>query len=112
MPLTPEQQADQDMSERALSKEFDQLRKREGWRAHGVRIGFEKRAAVRHGDKGFPDWFLMRRGRAMGVELKDQDGELSAEQVIWQDLFHLAKMEWYCLRPSDLRLGIIADILR
>lgn len=98
------------MSESALSREFDKLRRRAQWMAHHLRQNVYTRGAVR-AETGFPDWFLARGTRLVAVELKGEGKDLDPPQLIWRDALVRGGVEHYILRPSDLRTGRIAEIL-
>ena len=53
------------------------------------------------GDPGFPDLVLIRGGRILFAELKNNRGVLSTDQMAWRDRLLLAGQEWYCWRPRD-----------
>lgn len=113
---TPEEQADRDMSEANLSREVDRLRKKHRWLGHNTTNNHVARAAIK-GDKGFPDWLLARPPRLLLIELKREGMAADPLQVIWADQLLTARehglaIEYYVLRPSDLRSGLIEDILR
>lgn len=57
-----------------------------------------------HSEAGFPDLFAIhkRTGDRFAAELKTQTGRLSEHQLRWMALFDLARIDWYCWRPSDV----------
>jgi len=59
------------------------------------------RTAVGADGAGFPDLVLVR-DRVVFVELKNEKGRMSLEQLRWQDALQAAGAEWYVWRPDDL----------
>lgn len=57
-----------------------------------------------HSEAGFPDLFCIhkRTGDRFGAELKREGGVLSEHQLRWMALFDLARIDWYCWRPSQI----------
>jgi len=59
------------------------------------------------GGKGYPDLTLARDREVLFMELKQQQGVLSPEQMLWQ----LALPCAYTIRPSDWESGRVAELL-
>ena len=65
-----------------------------GWRCYHV-------LRSKGSEPGYPDWTLVR-DRVIFVELKKQDGQLSAAQREWIDALRDAGAEVHVWRPADL----------
>ena len=113
MALTPEERQDRDMSEAALQKAVLELAKEAGWD-----LRFHVRAGRAHWNlgSGLPDLVLIRVPRLIVAELKRQGKHPEPEQVRWLTAFEKLQQEHgipevYVWRPSDLRTGLIEDVL-
>lgn len=114
---TPEECADEQMSEKTLQGRIIDRAKRRGWRVAHAGRGFV-------GDPdgggqfitpmapGWPDLTLARAGsRLIFMELKRQKGEVDEKQVEWLQLLNECGARAILVRPSDLRLGRVNAIL-
>lgn len=81
----------------ASEKDFQQavidLGKRNAWRHYHT---YDSRRS----QPGFLDLVLVRE-RVVWMELKSEDGELTAEQLAWVDALRAAKQEVYVMKPKD-----------
>src|SRR5262249_48363282 len=68
-----------DVREREFMQAVLQLARRQGWLCYHTHDS-------RRSEAGFPDLCLVRAGRLLLVELKTEDGELSAPQRTWAEL--------------------------
>lgn len=117
--ITPDQCADRRMSERTLQDRVVDRAKRRGWKvAHAGRgiAAFDKEGSpvfVTPMSTGWPDLFMVneRQQRALAIELKREEGELSPEQVEWLQLLNLCGVPAVVIRPSQLRDGTVNAIL-
>jgi VRR-NUC domain len=101
------------MSERELQTAVCELLELFGWRWMHQRPARTRdgwRTAI-SGDAGFPDIVAVRE-RVVWIELKSENGRLSAEQGHWLAELGYAGMEVHCWRPSDWRDGVIEEALR
>jgi VRR-NUC domain len=62
------------------------------------------------GASGFPDVVAVRNDRVLYLELKAEDGRLSAEQAEWLTALALAGADVHCWRPSDWDVAV--EVLR
>lgn len=65
-------------------------------------------------DPGFPDLAMVnpRQGRLLFVEVKGENGRLSAEQRAWLTDLHAAGIEAYSWWPAQWRSGEIERVLK
>jgi len=103
------------MSERELCFAVIEAAKLLGWRvAHFHDSRRDVGGGVLVGDRdaaGFPDLVMVKYERLLFVELKSENGRLSAQQTAWiEELSPLA--ECYVWRPSDWHSGEIEGMLR
>lgn len=66
----------------------------------------------RRSQPGFPDLILVRRDRAIAVELKSGRGKVTAEQQTWLDALASAGIPTAVWRPADWFDGSIEAALR
>jgi len=110
---------DRSMSERTLQNRVVGRAKRRGWRvAHAGRgiAAFDSLGNpifVTPMSKGWPDLFMLheRRGRALVIELKREEGEPDDDQIAWLQAFNACGIPAVLVKPSDLRLGRLDVIL-
>jgi hypothetical protein len=80
-----------------------------GWTVHET-PQIKPRRPVRS-DAGYPDLTIARdrsgERRVMWLELKQDKGELTAEQMHWKSL-----LESYVIRPSDVVSGYLMELLK
>jgi hypothetical protein len=69
------------------------------------------RTPVQGDGAGFPDCFIVKKGRAIAAELKSERGRLTPAQSAWLEALASAGIEVYVWRPSHWHLGEIANIL-
>jgi hypothetical protein len=82
---------------------------RAGWTVHHALVPYRKLPNGRHlaitepgTTKGVPDLLLVHPNQGvLHVELKTEDGRLTAEQKVWRDRLCAVGAQWYCWRPSD-----------
>jgi hypothetical protein len=92
------------ISEADFQKQVIDLAHVRGWRVAHFRParvtvkGKETYRTAMAGDIGFPDLVLARRGCVLHVELKREDGKLSADQEKWSQAIGATSYLW---RPSD-----------
>ena len=65
-----------------------------------------------HSPAGFPDCVLVKEGRIIFAELKDEKGKVSEQQFEWLEALGKAKAEVYVFRPSDFDkiVGILSEV--
>ena len=65
------------------------------------------------GDHGFPDLVLARDGEVLFLELKQQNGKLSQDQVDWSMALpsNSGPVHYEVIRPSDLARGRVDELL-
>lgn len=115
---TPDQCADERMSEKVLQNRVMGRAKARGWVVKHVGKGI---AAFDEGGKpiivstavSFPDLFMLHAGqrRALAIELKRQKGEFEPGQLEYLQLLNACGIPAVVIRPSDLRLGLVNAIL-
>ena len=82
------------MTENELKHAVLAIAKRNGWLVYHVPM-----ATVRGSQgRGYPDLTLARGGRVLWIELKQETGKLTMEQLRWA----AALGQWYLIRPSTL----------
>lgn len=117
--ITPEMCEDRRMSERTLQSRVVDRAKRRGWKvAHAGKgiAAFDaqgKPVFVTPMAKGWPDLFMTnsRQKRALAMELKKEQGEVTPEQVEWIVALNEVGIPCVVVRPSDLRSGKVNAIL-
>ena len=67
---------------------------------------------ARRSEPGFPDCVMVRHGRIVFAELKQQKKSPTPSQIIWLDALGESTCETYVWRPMDLLDGTIENILR
>jgi hypothetical protein len=90
-------------TEESFLRQVLELAKLYGWHtAHfrSARTSKGWRTAVQGDGKGFVDVVLVRE-RVIFVEIKNDRGNRSAEQLWWAQWLDRAKAEYYCWKPSD-----------
>lgn len=112
--LTPEQRADRAMSERELQSAVLTLAQGLGWE-----LRFHVRQGRAHWNlgSGFPDLHMVRGSRYVIVELKRETEDPDPKQVKWLNALREVERvhdspEVYVWKPSDFRIGLVAEVLR
>lgn len=115
---TPEQCADERMSEKTLQDRVVDRAKRRGWRVMHVGRGIAafdaegKPVFVTAADAGWPDLTLAKAGHSLlFMELKRENGVIDEKQVEWLQLLNQTGNVAVPIRPSDLRMGRVNAIL-
>ena len=94
------------MTEAELSKAICDLAHALGWEV--FRLPVNRTVRPVKDAVGYPDLTLARRHEVVFMELKSDKGEVSDDQWRWG----VALPEWYVIRPADLDMGRVADLLR
>lgn len=110
---------DRQMSEKTLQGRIVDRAKRRGWRVMHVGKAIAAFDAegnqtwITPADPGWPDLFLLneRKRRAMAIECKREEGEVSEEQWEYLRLMNICGIPAVVIRPSDLREGRVNAIL-
>ncbi len=97
------------ISEAALQSHVVKLARLTGWLVHHTRPGMNRRgrwSTPIQGDAGYPDLTLTRGGHIIFIELKAQDGKLSAQQQDWRAALEAAgraneHVTYLVVRPDD-----------
>jgi hypothetical protein len=118
--ITFEQCQDRKMSEQTLQDRVVGRAKRRGWKvAHAGRgiAAFDAQGLpvfVTQMAKGWPDLFLLRPedGHRLVIELKKEEGDLEPEQVEWLQAFNACGIPAIMVKPSDLRMGRVNEVLK
>jgi len=116
--LTVETCIDRGMSERVLQDRVVDRAKRRGWKvAHAGRgiAAFDAEGNpvfVTPMSVGWPDLFLLRPPRALAIECKREEGDLTPEQLDYLQLFNACGIPAVVVKPSDLREGRVNAILK
>lgn len=115
---TPEECADERMSEATLQSRLVSRAKRRGWRVAHAGKGWVGDHETGTGQfvtpmaPGWPDLTLARPGsRLLFIELKREKGVATDEQIEWLQLLNQCGAVAIIVRPSDLRAGRVARIL-
>lgn len=95
------------VSERALLLEVQAECERLGLLHHHCR---DSRRC--EGFRGLPDLIIAGPGGLAFAELKDEDGETSADQDRWLYALHLAGVPWFVWRPENWDSGVIRARLK
>lgn len=93
------------MTEKALQAAVTELAEWLGWRTYHV---FDSRRS----NPGWPDLFMVRRDRAVAIELKSAKGVATKAQLEWLLALELAGVESHLWRPDDWLSGEIERTLR
>lgn len=93
------------MTEAELLANVRQLARLRGWLTYHTQRS-------QRSEPGFPDLMLVRRSRAVAVELKSQRGKCSPAQERWLEGLRGAGLEVYVWRPADWLAGSIDRALR
>lgn len=117
--LTADECADRAMSERTLQSRVVGRAKRRGWLvAHAGRgiAAFTKDGEpvfLTQMSKGWPDLFMLHKkaGRVLVIECKKEMADLEPDQIAWMQAFLACGIPAVMVKPSDLRLGRVSDIL-
>jgi hypothetical protein len=106
------------MTERKLQDSVVGRAKRRGWVVAHAGKGFVGSAEDGTGQfatqmsPGWPDLTLAKAGHhLLFIELKREQGEVSEEQWEWLKLLNRCGAYAIIIRPSDLRTGVLNDIL-
>jgi predicted type IV restriction endonuclease len=94
------------MSEAELKRIVVDMAQRQGWAVHET-PQVKPRRPVKGQSNGYPDLTLARDEEVLFLELKDQEGALSADQVRWM----MALPRYEVVRPSDLSRGRVGELL-
>ena len=78
-----------------------------GWRVYETAQIKPRRPVKRDTSKGYPDLTLARDEEVLFIEVKDQHGIQSIEQVAWM----CALPRYEVIRPSDLARGRVDELL-
>ena len=99
------------MTERQLSKAVVELAERLGWRV--FTISNTKAAALRsHTGVGFPDLFMVRKGKAIAAELKVKGRKPTKAQLTWMVDLGEAGIEPYVWREEHWTNRTVEKVLR
>ena len=118
--LTEEQCEDRRMTEATLQQRVIGRAKRRGWEVAHAGKGWVGDAETGEGQfvtpmaPGWPDLMLFNpraKIRAIAMELKREQGEVSDEQWKWLELLNNCGIPAVIVRPSDLRSGRVNVIL-
>jgi VRR-NUC domain len=91
------------MTENALKRHVLQAAYAKGWAVYHV-----PQATMRNGGgAGYPDLTLARDREVLWIELKQEKGTLSPQQMAW----HAALPFAHVIRPSDLWNGRLGELL-
>ena len=94
------------MTESQLRAYVVAMAHQQGWRVFSLPIAKTRRPVK--DASGYPDLTLARLGRVLWIELKQDDGVLSPQQMGWlRDLGQLCSV----IRPHDLESGAVARLL-
>lgn len=63
-----------------------------------------KRMGVR---KGVADWLLFLPGRSVAIELKDEDGDQDAEQIVFQRQWEACGNAYFLCRTLEEFQGVV-----
>jgi hypothetical protein len=96
------------MTEAELRAAVVKLARQHGWLVFGMPMA-KLRRPVRNAS-GYPDLTLARNGEVLWLELKADRGQLSDEQMRWQQA--LPFLRWHVVRPVDYARGWIDTLLR
>lgn len=98
MPLTPK------LTEAQFTRQVIQYARLCGWRVLHIRPARTNkgwRTPVQGDGVGWPDLFLVRRDRALALELKSDKGRTRPEQMAWLGALEEAGVCSYVIEPSD-----------
>ena len=117
--ITAEECLDRSMTEKTLQDRVVGRAKRRGWMvAHAGRgiAAFDKAGSpvfVTQMAEGWPDLFLLRPsdGGKVAMELKKEQNDLEPAQLKWLQALNACGIPAIMVRPSDLRLGWVNEIL-
>lgn len=90
------------MTESDLRKEVVGLAHALGWKVFSLPIAKTRRPVK--DATGYPDLTLAKDGRVLWIELKTDDGYLSAEQFAWMKVIGSA---YIVVRPGDWESGVV-----
>ncbi len=109
VPMTARATLDRAMSEESLLQAITDALTLYGWRwTHSRRSD----KALTMGHAGVPDVIAARDGRVLFLELKSQNGALSADQWAWlHELPNSRDCSWQVVRPADLD-ELLAELAR
>jgi len=104
------------MTEKVWLSEVVALAKGFGWHVYHALPAMNARgrwATHQMGDTGFPDLMMAHpRWGTLFVELKTNQGRLTANQQDWLDVLHTAGQETHVWRPKDramMKLRLMGD---
>jgi hypothetical protein len=93
------------MTENELKHVVLDLARRNGWAVYHV-----PQTTMRNGGgSGYPDLTLARDGEVIWIELKQQAGKLTTQQLEWAAAIG---RPWHLVRPADLESGRVGELLR
>ena len=64
------------------------------------------------GPRGLPDLVIAGPGGILFAELKDSDGDTSADQDRWLYMLHRAEVPYAVWRPGDFDAGTVRAVLK
>lgn len=111
---TPDECADERMSEHTLQNRVVARAKSRGWVVKHVGKGMTGVDGIWVSTaKGFPDLFLLHEGqrRALAIELKREKGEFEPGQLEYLQLLNVCGVPAVVIYPHDLRNGNVNAIL-
>lgn len=91
------------ISERDLSRCLEDYLTLKGWEFYHV---YEQKQFAKRSTKGFPDYLCFNTPKQIAIEVKNEKGKLTSEQLEWQHIFKLCHIPYYVLRPSNWNLII------
>ena len=92
------------MTENELKQQVLKLARKNGWAVYHV----PQRTMHNGGGSGYPDLTLARDGEILWIELKQQRGAASPQQLLWAMALG---GRWHLIRPSDLESGRVAELV-
>lgn len=94
------------MTENELKQLVVALARRNGWAVYHV----TQQQHHNGGGRGYPDLTLARDSEHLWLELKQERGVPTAEQLAWGAA--LGPRSWHLIRPSDWTSGRVGELLR
>jgi hypothetical protein len=97
----------QPMTEAELKSAIIKAARAQGWAVYTTPQIKMLRPARLGSSSGYPDLTMGRDGEAMWIECKDEGGEQTPAQRMWQE----ALPAYHVIRPSDLASGRVAELV-